>query len=403
MVFGSPRRLNLQLLCSAETPARDTLNIWPPLPLLIYADEPETSGVDNVVAALECSDRVREISISISRSQSKQLWKGMRKPLPELTFLKLESNNEHEPVSILPDSLLGASAPRLRSLFLEYIPFPGLPKLLFSATNLVELTLSTIPPPGYISPESMVTGFSTLKRLEKLCLEFEFPQFHPDRENGRLPLPTRSVLPALTYFKFKGASKYLDELVARIDIPRLKTFSIIFFEPPSFESPHLVQFIRRTPYSKEFGKVHITCYFSDAVMVNLSSQTSNRRELNLAVLSTEPNLHITYLTLVCTSFLPALPTLEDLYINENELGLGHEDWEYYVEDHEWLELLRPFKQLKCCPSCRIFFLEGLLPSERVQEGIAQFVAARQLTRHPITVSFRDNIPTQDRYTDLFTL
>ena len=76
-------------------------------PLLIYADESETSGVGNVVAALERSNRVCEISVSISRSRSEELWKAMEEPHPELTFLKLEWNNEDEPVSILPDSFLG--------------------------------------------------------------------------------------------------------------------------------------------------------------------------------------------------------------------------------------------------------------------------------------------------------
>jgi hypothetical protein len=98
VVFGSSRRLNLQLVCSTETPARDTPNIWPPLPLLVYVDESETSGVDSVVAALDRSDCVREISITISRSQSEELWKAMEESFPELTFLDLESNNEHHHV-----------------------------------------------------------------------------------------------------------------------------------------------------------------------------------------------------------------------------------------------------------------------------------------------------------------
>src|SRR5258708_399121 len=77
------------------------------------------------------------------------------------------------------------------------------------------------PPSGYISPESMVTGLSASTRLERLFLELEFLSPGPDRESRRLPLPTRSVLPALTHFKFKGVSVYLDDLVARIDVPRL--------------------------------------------------------------------------------------------------------------------------------------------------------------------------------------
>jgi hypothetical protein len=427
VVFGSPHRLDLQLVCSTETPARDMLDIWPPLPLLVNADETETSGVDNVVAALKRSDRVREISITISRSQSEEVWKAMQEPLPELTFLDLESNNENEPVSIIPDSFLGGSAPRLQSLKLEYIPFPGLPKLLLSATNLAELSLSSIPPSGYISPEAMATGFSALTRLEGLFLGFESSRRRPDRQSRRLPPPTRSVLPALTRFKFTGPSEYLDGLVAHIDVPRLNDFSIVFFgQVDLFDTPHLVQFIRRTPYSKAFGKAHITFYFRDAVMVNFSSQKFGRGELNLAISSKVPEWHISTSTQVCTSCLPALPTLEDLFINEGRLGVECVDWQYYIENHQWLELLRPFIYVKnlyvsaefvpgvvsalqehrtteVLPILQNIFLEGLQPSRTVQEGIRQFVAARQLTRHPITVSFKDSIPEKDRYPELFTL
>ena len=35
VVFNSPLRLNLRLVCTPKTPARDTLDIWPPLPLII--------------------------------------------------------------------------------------------------------------------------------------------------------------------------------------------------------------------------------------------------------------------------------------------------------------------------------------------------------------------------------
>ena len=37
IVFGSPLRLDLALVCTAKTPARDTLDVWPPLPLVILS------------------------------------------------------------------------------------------------------------------------------------------------------------------------------------------------------------------------------------------------------------------------------------------------------------------------------------------------------------------------------
>ena len=35
IVFGSPRRLDLRLFCTGRTPARDRLDVWPTLPLII--------------------------------------------------------------------------------------------------------------------------------------------------------------------------------------------------------------------------------------------------------------------------------------------------------------------------------------------------------------------------------
>ena len=74
-------------------------------------------------------------------------------------------------------------------------------------------------------------------------------------------------------------------------------------------------------------------------MANLSSQTSNRGELNLAAC-------ISYLTRVCTSSSPALPTLKDLYIHEGGLDLMCVDWQHYIKNHQWLRLLRPFTYVK---------------------------------------------------------
>ena len=57
VVFGSSRRLNLRLVCSSKTPVRDTIDMWPELPLYIKAENAyylrDKEGVDNVVAALE--------------------------------------------------------------------------------------------------------------------------------------------------------------------------------------------------------------------------------------------------------------------------------------------------------------------------------------------------------------
>jgi hypothetical protein len=181
LVFESPRRLNLRLFCTPKTPTRDKLDVWPALPLVIYGPmtSESTPDLDNIIAALEQSNRVCEVFLwSLAGWQLEKVLATMQVPFPELTDLELLSDGEALPV--IPDSFLDGSAQRLRYFSLRGIPFPGLPKLLLSATTLVFLTLFRIPHSGYISPEAMVALISALSSLETLELEFRSPQSRPD-------------------------------------------------------------------------------------------------------------------------------------------------------------------------------------------------------------------------------
>ena len=220
IVFGSPRRLNLELVCTAKTSAKHMLDIWPAFPVLIRQNDCR-KGIDNIIALLEHRGRVREITLmDISSSTFEDVWAAMQEPFPELARLLLWSQDNWKP-PVFSDSFLGGSAPLLRFLWLDGIPFPGLPKLLLSTTHLVDLYLRDIPHYGYISPEALSTALSTLTSLRSLWLTFKSRRSRPNRKN-RLPPPlTRYVLPVLAVLKFEGVRKYLEDLMARIDAPLL--------------------------------------------------------------------------------------------------------------------------------------------------------------------------------------
>jgi hypothetical protein len=224
--------------------------------------------VDDVIAVLERRDRVCQIDLMhISSSHLEKGSAAMQEPFPELTYLLLLSYDETVPV--LPDSFLGGSAPRLQLLRLDRIPFPGLPKLLLSAAHLVDLNLENIPHSGYISPEAMLIALSKLTSLRSLRLEFQSPKSRPDHASRCPPPRTRSVLPVLNYFCFKGVSEYLDNLVARIDAPQLNSLYITFFNQVVFDTPHFIQFISRTPALQNLEKARVA--FEDGTAnVNLS-------------------------------------------------------------------------------------------------------------------------------------
>ncbi len=146
IVFRSPRRLNLQLVCNPKTPVRDTLDVWPPLPLFISGNLHNfySSSTDETIAALGQSHRVRQVNLhGIGDREFNKVLEAMQLPFPDLTGLSLFPGYETPP--IVPDSFLGGSAPNLRMVHLNRVPFPGLPKLLLSATRLVHLIVSLTP------------------------------------------------------------------------------------------------------------------------------------------------------------------------------------------------------------------------------------------------------------------
>ena len=129
IVLGSPRRLDLRLFCRDDIPVRKMLDGWPLFPIVVR-------DLDANLTALKYSDRICQIDLNyeIESWQWEEVLEAMQKPFPVLTSLKLSPTDQVAPVD--PDLFLGGSAPRLRTLLLSDVPFPGLPKLLLSSDQL---------------------------------------------------------------------------------------------------------------------------------------------------------------------------------------------------------------------------------------------------------------------------
>ena len=418
IIFASPRHLNLRLVCTEKTPARDTLDVWPTLPLVVWCWG--IRNVDNIIAVLERRDRVCQIYLTdVQSSDMEILLAAMQQPFPELTHLSFRS--EGETVPVVPDSFLDGSAPRLEYLWLYGIPFPGLPKLLLSPTHLVELYLLKIPHSGYITPGAMVTALSSLTSLSSFSLGFQSPRSCPDQASRRPPPSTRSVLPVLTSFSFTGVTEYLEDFVTRIDAPRLNALHTTFFNDIVFDTPRFMQFISRTPTSRALENAHITLRNGDASF-DISSQTSVDGRLSVKILCRGLEWQVSSLEQVCTSCLPPHSMLEDLYIDEGPDSQSDSKDSDDIENELWLDLLHPFiavknlylseqfalrivpalqelvgdRTMEVLPALQNVSLKGLQPSGPVREGIAKFVAARQVASHPIAVyswanSYRDQV------------
>jgi hypothetical protein len=394
------------------------LDVWPTLPIIVWyqgIDGPsrpqmEARCADNVISALEHHDRVCQINLTgLPVSLMDKLTAMMQEPFSALTHIHLELKGD-ESVLVLPDSFLGGSSPRLRSLHLNNIVFPGLPHLLLSANDLVDLRLLEIPDSGYILPQTIVNCLSSLTRLQELRLGLQCPGSYPGRP---FPPHTRIDLPCLIRLWFKGNSEYLEDFLARIDhAPLLHVFEIEFLNHVYFDVLELTGFIDRVEKFKVLDRAELL-FYDVYGKLTLSSQKETVDETILsAQIECEPsNWHFFSLSPVQNSFLSLLSSLEYLDISD------HQDWpplwETDAENAHWLQLFHPFAGVKTLclsgepaehiawalqeltgervaevlPALQGVFLQGLKPSEAsiVLKAIKPFIHARRLSGHPVVV------------------
>jgi hypothetical protein len=332
--------------------------------------------------------------------QLEKVLEVMQVPFPELTDLRFFSSGETPPV--IPDSFLGGSAPQLRDVFLDGVFFPGLPKLLLTATHLVSLWLANFLDFGHFSPKAIADLLSALSSLKALFLELVFPAPRPGWQPRSLHPPNRSILPSLEDFRFNGVTDYLEEFVTFVDAPQLNKLQITFFDEIDFDTKRLVQFINRTPKLGKRDEAHVKFNYSSVYVMFGTG-------CHISLSPREPDRLLSSVAKVCNTSLPSM--VEDLYIERQFSSLP---WKNdAIGNSQWLQLLLPFTAVKnlylreefapgiaaaleelvgtriteVLPSLQNIFVEELLPSgpSSFQENVGPFVAARQLSDHPIAI------------------
>jgi hypothetical protein len=407
IVYASPLRLCLHICCKPTTPVRTSLNVWPPLPIIIrYSPTHEEGqrGEDNIIAALEHRDRVSEIRFSeLTSAVLDQFSSAMEASFPVLQFLRLESFDES--VTDLPDTFLDGSAQRLQSFTLDGIGFPAIPKFLLSATHLLGLWLWRIPSTGYISPETMVNCLVGLASLKTLCMEFQSPRSRPDQRS--LPPLRRAALPSLTQLSFRGVSEYLEDFVSRIDAPLLNSLHITIFNQLIFDLPHLHQFIRRAESFASLNRADIE-FYGWVVKIILRSPNHHGR-LEFGIRCKTSDWQVSSITQVCSQKLYPLSRVKRLCLLEVPSAIS--GWQEDMDPSQWLELFHPFSSVQSLyvskklqpfiipvlqelveerdpvvlPPLHSLFLEELHASGPAQEDIEAFVAARRLSGHSVDI------------------
>jgi hypothetical protein len=423
VVLGSPRSLDLRLLCTHKTPVRTMLDIWPACPIIVschrdsrYLPGP-LHGVRNIIAALKCRDRVCEIHLlGVPRSLLKR-FAALNVPFPELKSVQLSLAEDEWLSTVLPDSFLGGFAPRLRSLDLYSISFPEPQKLLSSTPDLVTLRLEDIPDSGYISPEEMVSCLSGLTKLEQVALGFRFP--YPEYTRQQYPpLPSRTVLPALTSFRLQGDLNYLVALISRIGIPPLEDLDIKVFSflPESNASVLLLlhEFINRIEAFETSHRADIAIEnWSIQVTISRPEGMVNSWTLKVGVSCNGADEQFSHLVHLCKSLLP-LSTVEDLHLHSSfPRDMDYSDL-YVPEIFRWADVLLPFTSVKnlhiseelamgvsdalqqsptesVLPVLQNIFLPGSQPSGALLQASKQLAANRRLSGRPVSVNYQRDL------------
>jgi hypothetical protein len=250
IVFDSSSRLDLWLLCTYGTPGvRRKLDSRSSLPIVIKYwpnsmfepfKPPSYEDEDNLIVALKHPDRVHAIQLAVTSSLWGKVAKRMQVPFPSLTSLSRwldPGTAQSHPMAFLA----GVASPCLKGLSLVGVPFPRPWRLLASANDLVALQLLEVPGAGYIAPDMMATYLSMLPHLKLLCIIFHSPPSdHYSR--GHKPtatLVTRTSLPSLTHFNFRGTNEYLKDFMSRIDAPFLNEVNVTPFNQVNLNVPHL--------------------------------------------------------------------------------------------------------------------------------------------------------------------
>jgi hypothetical protein len=425
IIFASPRRLDLYLSCVCGTPVRQNLVYWPLiLPLVIdypgpiSRSNPTSHDDDNIVAALTHADRVHRVDIYATSSLLRKVATVMQKSFPVLTHLGLTWDHEDflSPLPNPPQGFLGGSAPRLEYLYLGGVPFPRFPPLLLSACNLLTLHLDYIC--QIMSPETMVAGLAVLTRLGTLSIEFDRETSQPDQWRSRANPPIPTILPALTLFRYKGYSEYLECLLALIDTPLVNGIAIEYFVE-EIQVPQLSWFIGRTKNLKnaEFRRAHVTFYY-DLVDIELHlPRGESRANITLTLLGPWEDIQDPYV-------VDVLGQLVALFSNVGHLSTHGDCLEWmdmdYLDSIEWLMFLRLFPAVEklhftgdvlpyiasalediaeemlpeVTPTLRLLWLDedNRRRDKEPVGSIERFLSLRQLSGRPVTV-----VNTQDEF------
>ena len=397
IIFASPHSLDLKILCTHSTPVKKLLDIWPAFPIVInYRGSITPNDEDNIVAALDSKhlERVCFVALHVTGSQLTKIAAMMREPFPVLNHLQISLPKVYRSAPVLPGGFLGGSAPCLQKLTFDGISYPALPVLLLSASGLVQLCLRYM---DYISPEAMVASLAVLPRLEDFYLGFQ----RDTPLSIRIPQPpiTRTVLPSLAFFQFRGDSEYLEDLVSRIDSPQLINISMVYLRPPDdFPVTQHVDFIDRSVGLKSTVFRRAVVDRSPYATLDLYRHANCPRSSNTTITPKAIRWQFSHMDQVLSRVSATLSDVVHLELNGHESeGIYNVGWRQLLLQFSAVQTLKVSSSLASCMARTLEDVTderivGLFPSlgliclqDQPESSIEKIVALRKLSGRTVTV------------------
>jgi hypothetical protein len=211
------------------------------------------------------------------------------------------------------------------------------------------------------------------------------------------------------FFGFFGASEYLEEFVARIDLPALTYIAIKLFNQVIFEIPQLCQFFSRVGGLESFTEVNLLPAEKNTTVFfrRKGKRLLHPLECHISIPCTQLDWQLSFATQIFSQ-LPFLLSSAKTFIlyKPSSMSAGKED----VDPAQWLELFQPFSHVSevhvdleelvpdvvqalvsvhmtagVLPGLTSLYLKGYRKSPPVIAAAEQFVATRKLAGRSVSL------------------
>jgi hypothetical protein len=201
----------------------------------------------------------------------------------------------------------------------------------------------------------------------------------------------------------------LENLVARIDTPRLRDVYIRFFTQPHFNIVQLSRLIAYAGIPQPLNSAKMS-FKDDRVEIRLRPRgaTHDNDGLQLVIPIRDLNRKVSSMTQICNQALSLLSGVEQLdIVDSTSLRIAQAT----MDNRQWLELFQPFisvrtlcisrqllsfivpalqeltgeNTIEVLPALNDVYLEGYEPSDPEHQTMEPFIAARRRFGRPVVV------------------